>query len=105
MDQGIKKTSKSVWPFPVHNKVVLMAESITGAKLVAWFEKKNDFNNSFLAKMNILCNEVGFAFEILHMDGARENETFVKKANSAEWKFRIEPEITPRDTLHMNSVE
>jgi hypothetical protein len=102
---SIKQTKKTIGPFPSNNKTIMFIEHKTGAGFIGWYDTKDGFINDYIIKMNILRNRRKYSFKRLRADGAGENRSFVKEANSKYWKFTIEPEWTARATPQANLVE
>ena len=100
---SIKRTSTTVGPFPSNHFAVTIIEAKTGTGWVGWFDTKAGFHDSFLAKMDKLRGDRKFSFDVLRANGAGENKTFVEKANSADWKFQMEAQYTPRATPQQNT--
>ena len=102
---SLKKTKKTVGPFPSQNCMVMMTEYHTGHGFVNWFESKDGFINDFCKNISILQSKHKYVIKRLRGDGAGENNSFLQEMNSARWKFNVTPEWTPRDTPQQNRVE
>jgi hypothetical protein len=66
---------------------------------------KDGFINDYISKMDILRNRHKYSFKRLRADGAGENRSFIKEANSKAWKFTMVAEWTARVTPQANLVE
>ena len=69
---------------PLNHFAVVIIEAKTGTGWVNWLDTKSSFYDLFLAKIDKLRDTKKFSLDVFGADGARENRTFVEKANGAD---------------------